>query len=101
MEEYRAYVIGSDGHITSRIDIRCADEKEARRLAKPCCRWACRRTLAGRPLHRTVRARALGLSQIGLDSNMSTIVDELEKLPDNESAWREAGRRGFPAQLSS
>jgi hypothetical protein len=34
MEEYRAYVIGSDGHITSRIDIRCADEKEARRLAK-------------------------------------------------------------------
>jgi hypothetical protein len=30
MEEYRAYVIGPDGHITNR----CSDEKEARRLAK-------------------------------------------------------------------
>src|SRR4051812_21416209 len=34
MEEYRAYVIGPDGHIINRVDIRCADEKEARRLAK-------------------------------------------------------------------
>jgi hypothetical protein len=34
MEEYRAYVIGPDGHITNRIDIRCVDEKEARRLAQ-------------------------------------------------------------------
>jgi hypothetical protein len=34
MEEYRAYVIGFDGHIINRVDIRCPDEKEARRLAK-------------------------------------------------------------------
>jgi hypothetical protein len=34
MEEYRAYVIGPDGHIFNRVDIRCSDEKEARRLAK-------------------------------------------------------------------
>jgi hypothetical protein len=34
MEEYRAYVIGPDGHIINRVDIRCPDEKEARRLAK-------------------------------------------------------------------
>jgi hypothetical protein len=34
MEEYRAYVIGEDGHITNRVDIRCSDENEARRLAK-------------------------------------------------------------------
>jgi len=34
MEEYRAYVIGFHGHIIKRIDIRCPDEKEARRLAK-------------------------------------------------------------------
>jgi hypothetical protein len=34
MEEYRAYVIGHDGHITNRVEIRCSDEKEARRLAK-------------------------------------------------------------------
>ena len=34
MEEYRAYVIGPDGHIVNRVDIRCFDEKEARRLAK-------------------------------------------------------------------
>ena len=34
MEEYRAYVIGQDGHIINRIDIPCSDEGEARRLAK-------------------------------------------------------------------
>jgi len=34
MEEYRAYVIGPNGHITNRIDLRCYNEKEARRLAK-------------------------------------------------------------------
>ena len=34
MEEYRAYVLGEDGHITNRVDIRCSDENEARRLAK-------------------------------------------------------------------
>jgi hypothetical protein len=34
MEEYRAYVLGEDGHITNRVDIRCSDEIEARRLAK-------------------------------------------------------------------
>jgi hypothetical protein len=31
MEEYRAYVIGPDGHIINRVDIRCSDETEARR----------------------------------------------------------------------
>jgi hypothetical protein len=34
MEEYRAYVIGPDGHIFNRVDIRSPDETEARRLAK-------------------------------------------------------------------
>ena len=34
MEEYRAYVIGPDDHIINRVDIRCFDDKEARRLAK-------------------------------------------------------------------
>ena len=34
MEEYSAYVIGPDGHIINRVDIRCSDEQEARRLAK-------------------------------------------------------------------
>jgi hypothetical protein len=34
MEEYRAYVIGPDGQIINRVDIRCSDEREARRLAK-------------------------------------------------------------------
>lgn len=34
MEEYRAFVIGTDGHIINRIDLRCADETEARRLAR-------------------------------------------------------------------
>ena len=30
MEEIRAYLMGSDGHIAHRIDLVCADEKEAR-----------------------------------------------------------------------
>ena len=34
MEEWRAYVIGSDDHVINRVDIRCSDEMEARRLAK-------------------------------------------------------------------
>ena len=34
MDEYRAYVIGADDHIINRVDIRCSDEEEARRLAK-------------------------------------------------------------------
>jgi hypothetical protein len=34
MEEYRAHVIGPDGHIINRVDIRCSDEKEARRLKR-------------------------------------------------------------------
>jgi hypothetical protein len=34
MEEYRAYIIGPDGHIINRVDIRCSDEEEARRIAK-------------------------------------------------------------------
>jgi hypothetical protein len=34
MDEYRAYVMGSGDHIINRVDIRCSDEEEARRLAK-------------------------------------------------------------------
>ena len=33
MEEYRAYVIGPDGHVVNRVDIRCSDAKEERLLA--------------------------------------------------------------------
>jgi len=34
MQEYRAYNLGPDGHIQSRVDIRCADEKTARERAE-------------------------------------------------------------------
>ena len=34
MVEYYAYVIGDDGHITSRIEVIGTDDAEARRLAK-------------------------------------------------------------------
>ena len=34
MEEYRAYIIGPNGHIINRVDICCSDQSEARRLAK-------------------------------------------------------------------
>jgi len=32
MNSYYAYIIGSDGHITNRIEILCEDDEEAR-----CC----------------------------------------------------------------
>ena len=34
MKEYRAYLIGPDGHIQQRIDILCADDNAARERAK-------------------------------------------------------------------
>jgi hypothetical protein len=34
MEEYRAYLLGPDGQITSRINIICVDEKTARERAQ-------------------------------------------------------------------
>ena len=34
MQEYRAYVIGPDGHVVDRVDDIRTDETEARRLAK-------------------------------------------------------------------
>jgi hypothetical protein len=34
MEEDRAHVTAPDGHIINRVDIRCFDEKEARRLKR-------------------------------------------------------------------
>ena len=34
MEGYRAYILGSDGHVRNRVDLICEDEAEAIRLAK-------------------------------------------------------------------
>ena len=34
MPEYRAYVIGQDGHIELRVDLVCADEQAAKEKAK-------------------------------------------------------------------
>ena len=34
MQEYRAYFVGPDGHVQNRVDLRCADDAEAIRLAK-------------------------------------------------------------------
>ena len=34
MQEYRAYVIGSDGHVKLRIDLFCADDDAATELVK-------------------------------------------------------------------
>jgi hypothetical protein len=34
MQDYRAYIMGSDGHVTNRVDLRCNDDAEATRLAK-------------------------------------------------------------------
>ena len=34
MQEYRAYIIGSDGHVRHRVDLHCIDEAEAFTLAR-------------------------------------------------------------------
>jgi hypothetical protein len=34
MPDYRAYIMGTDGHIQNRVDMRCNDDVEALRLAK-------------------------------------------------------------------
>jgi hypothetical protein len=34
MQEYRAYVIGPDGHIQQRIDLLCADDNAAKEQAR-------------------------------------------------------------------
>ena len=34
MQEYRAYIMGPDGHVQKRVDLRCGDEDEAIELAE-------------------------------------------------------------------
>ena len=34
MQDYRAYVMGADGHVQNRVDLQCDDDAEALRLAK-------------------------------------------------------------------
>jgi hypothetical protein len=34
MQEYRAYIMGPDGHVQSRVDLQCNDVAEAFELAK-------------------------------------------------------------------
>ena len=34
MQEYRAYIIGPDGHIQERIDLLCADDDAAKERAQ-------------------------------------------------------------------
>ena len=34
MQEYRAYILGPDGHVRDRVDIVCADDETAKEKAK-------------------------------------------------------------------
>jgi len=34
MQEYRAYIMGPNGHVQNRVDLRCHDDLEALKLAK-------------------------------------------------------------------
>ena len=34
MQDYRAYIMGPDGHVQNRVDLQCADDAEAIKLAK-------------------------------------------------------------------
>ena len=35
MQEYRAYIMGPDGHVQKRVDLRCNDENEAIEVTNP------------------------------------------------------------------
>ena len=59
MWEYRAYLIGLDGHIVRRVDLLC-DQDEA---AKAQFRWhPHRRVMAGRPFGRNASYQALRMN---------------------------------------
>ena len=34
MPDYRAYIMGPDGHVQNRVDLQCTDDVEAIKLAK-------------------------------------------------------------------
>jgi hypothetical protein len=34
MQDYRVFVLGPDGHVTSRVDLWCTDEADAKERAK-------------------------------------------------------------------
>lgn len=34
MQDYRVYILGEDGHVQSRVDLRCGSDAEAIELAK-------------------------------------------------------------------
>jgi hypothetical protein len=34
MKDYRAYILGPDGHVQNRVDLRCEEDVEAIKLAK-------------------------------------------------------------------
>ena len=34
MQDYRAYIMGPDGHVQNRVDLQCDDDAEALKLAK-------------------------------------------------------------------
>ena len=34
MKDYRAYILGPDGHVQNRLDLQCDDDVEAIKLAK-------------------------------------------------------------------
>ena len=34
MPDYRAYIMGPDGHVQNRVDLQCTDDAEAIKLAK-------------------------------------------------------------------
>jgi hypothetical protein len=39
MPEYRAYLIGPDGHIVERVELVCTDDEVAREQAKTLAGW--------------------------------------------------------------
>ena len=47
MQEYRAYLIGPDGHFVKRVELVCADDEAAKEQGKSPSRWVRRRALAG------------------------------------------------------
>ena len=65
MQEYRAYFVGPDGHVQNRVDLRCADDAEASRLAK--------QLFDGRDVELWQLDRKIGTFRDTTSSNASTL----------------------------
>jgi hypothetical protein len=59
MREYRAYLIGRDGHIVHRVDILCVDDEAAKERARSVASQAARASSVSSGLFRVIGCRTI------------------------------------------